>query len=308
VSEALAEIRHLLYARVRRGSRAPHGDGARVALCVEGGAMRGVVSAGMVSALESLGLTGAFDAVYGSSAGAINAAYFLAGQARLGTTIYYEDINNHRFIDLRRALAGRPIVNLGYLMDEIVATRKPLDVSAVVSAPSPLTVMATDTASGAAFAFRYIRSVDELRAALRAGATMPVVAGPPFRYSGGAFLDASLSEPIPITTAEADGCTHILALLTRPDMMRARPSAFDRWFVGPRLRRTSPALADRYLTRAVPYAQVMDSIDRGTGPAGRARVHGLRTDTFVRKLERDARLLRAGARKGHDAAMAAMAG
>ena len=62
--------------------------------------MRGVVSAGMVSALEELGLTHAFDAVYGSSAGAINAAYFLAGQARLGTTIYYEDINNARFIDL----------------------------------------------------------------------------------------------------------------------------------------------------------------------------------------------------------------
>ena len=41
-----------------------------VALAVEGGAMRGVVSAGMVSALEALGLVDAFDAVYGSSAGA----------------------------------------------------------------------------------------------------------------------------------------------------------------------------------------------------------------------------------------------
>jgi predicted acylesterase/phospholipase RssA len=32
--------------------------------------------------------------VYGSSAGAINAAYFLAGQARLGTTVYYEDLED----------------------------------------------------------------------------------------------------------------------------------------------------------------------------------------------------------------------
>ena len=64
-------------------------------------------------------LTDAFDAVYGSSAGAINAAYFLAGQARLGTTIYYEDINNARFISLLRVLGGRPIVNLGFLLDEI---------------------------------------------------------------------------------------------------------------------------------------------------------------------------------------------
>src|SRR6476659_5599828 len=107
-------IAEILLARQARGSRAPHGDGARVALCVEGGAMRGVVSAGMVSALEELGLVDSFDAVYGSSAGAINAAYFLAGQAAFGTTIYVEDINNSRFISLPRLFTGRPIVDLGF--------------------------------------------------------------------------------------------------------------------------------------------------------------------------------------------------
>ena len=45
-------------------------DGARVALVVEGGGMRGAVSAGMVIAIDELGLTGSFDAVYGASAGA----------------------------------------------------------------------------------------------------------------------------------------------------------------------------------------------------------------------------------------------
>src|SRR5579871_2481947 len=93
VTDVTQSIFELLRARADRGSVRPHADGASIALCVEGGAMRGVVSAGMVSALEELGLVTAFDAVYGSSAGAINAAYFLAGQARLGTTIYFEDIN-----------------------------------------------------------------------------------------------------------------------------------------------------------------------------------------------------------------------
>ena len=104
-----ADILDILKRRVATGSRPPHRDGASVALAVEGGAMRGVISAGMVSALEDLGYVHAFDAVYGASAGAINAAYFLAGQARLGTTIYHEDINNRQFIDLRRRApsAGR---------------------------------------------------------------------------------------------------------------------------------------------------------------------------------------------------------
>ena len=68
------------------GKRAP-GDTATLALVVEGGGMRGAVSGGGLQALHDLGLRDAFDVVYGSSAGAINATYFLSGQ-RDGVDIY----------------------------------------------------------------------------------------------------------------------------------------------------------------------------------------------------------------------------
>lgn len=45
----------------------------------------------------------AFDAVYGSSAGAINATYFLSGQ-RDGVRIYTEEIANKDFIDMGRLI------------------------------------------------------------------------------------------------------------------------------------------------------------------------------------------------------------
>jgi predicted patatin/cPLA2 family phospholipase len=48
----------------------------------------------------------AFDAVYGSSAGAINATYFLSGQKN-GVHIYTEEIANEDFIDLRRLFRSR---------------------------------------------------------------------------------------------------------------------------------------------------------------------------------------------------------
>jgi predicted acylesterase/phospholipase RssA len=54
-------------------------DGHRVALVLEGGGMRGVVSAGMVAALERLGMRDAFDLIVGSSAGAINGMALLSG-------------------------------------------------------------------------------------------------------------------------------------------------------------------------------------------------------------------------------------
>src|SRR5881409_3801152 len=77
-------------------------DGRKVALIVEGGAMRGVISCAALMGLEELGMTEAFDEVYGASAGAVNAAYFLARQAAYATTAYYQKINN-----TRRQLAGR---------------------------------------------------------------------------------------------------------------------------------------------------------------------------------------------------------
>lgn len=268
--------------------------------------MRGVISAGMVSALEELGLTGAFDAVYGSSAGAINAAYFLAGQARLGTTIYYEDINNRHFIDLGRMISGRPIVDLGFLLDDVMVRRKPLDADRVLASPAPLTVLTTDVAARRAIALNAFSDRASLMAALRASATMPVVAGPPVDVNGRRCLDASLTEPIPLPTAEADACTHALVLLTRSGGMRPRASAFDRYFVAPRLRRLSPELAASYLERAAPYTALVRSIDAGLGPAGRTRVVGIRVkDLKISKLERRSEILRDGARLGRDAVVQA---
>jgi predicted patatin/cPLA2 family phospholipase len=292
----------ILRARVARGSRAPHQDGASVALAVEGGAMRGVVSAGMVWALEDLGYTHAFDAVYGSSAGAINAAYFLAGQAGMGTTIYFEDINNRSFIDLTRARRGQPIVNLEFLLDDVARRRKRLDFERVLMSRTPLAVLATDVATQRAVAFRNFTDRTQLFGAMRAGATMPIVAGGPFQHEGRLLLDASLTEPIPLPTAESGGHTHIVVLLTRSGLMRPKPSAFDRYFVGPRLRRISPALAASYLTRSRPYSTLIRAIDAGRGLSGTAQVMGIRVPGLhVGKLERRRDVLAAAARQGYTA-------
>jgi predicted patatin/cPLA2 family phospholipase len=292
--------------RHRRGRRPPFSDGASIALVVEGGAMRGVVSAGMVSALESLGLTDGFDGVYGSSAGAINAAYFLAGQASVGTTIYSEDINNHHFIDLRRPMRGRPIVDLGFLIDDVAERRKPLDYARVLAARAPLTVIATDVATGDRAALGPFATAAELRAALRASATMPIFAGRPAVFHGREYYDAGLSEPIPVPTAEAAGHTHVLALLTRPDATPRRTSLFDRWYILPRLRRISPRLAALYRDRGRPYQALLTQIASGHGPAGRALVLGVQPGApAVQILECDrGRLVRA-AERGYRAVMSA---
>ena len=54
-------------------------DEAKLGLAVEGGGMRGVVSASMLTAIDDLGFANCFDEIYACSSGAINAAYYLAG-------------------------------------------------------------------------------------------------------------------------------------------------------------------------------------------------------------------------------------
>lgn len=262
--------------------------------------MRGVIAAGMVSALEDLGLTHAFDGVFGSSAGAICGAYFLAGQAQVGAKIFTEDINNRRFASRLRTFTRWPIVNLSYLLDDVMVGAKPLDTASVLSSKTPLMVVATDVASACTAVLQDFVDGDELRAGLRAGATMPIIAGPPHPFRGRRYFDASLTEPIPLPSADKAGYTHIVVLLTRPRGVPRAVSRFDRLVVGPRLARVSAPLAAGYLARTAPYQSLQDEIASGLSNRG-AVVVGIRPDLTVSKLERDRARLLAGASSGYAA-------
>ena len=71
--------------------------------------MRGCVAAGLASALIDAGLNNCFDEIYGSSAGALVAAYWLPnsfGMVQYECSIYYDlltDKNSKNFIDKTRA-------------------------------------------------------------------------------------------------------------------------------------------------------------------------------------------------------------
>ena len=91
-------------------------DGHRVALVLEGGGMRGVVSAGTTAALERFGLTPCFDLVVGSSAGAINGAALIAGVAREGTATYCGPLASRSFVNPARVLRGRPVIDVNSIL------------------------------------------------------------------------------------------------------------------------------------------------------------------------------------------------
>ncbi|KAJ1489382.1 hypothetical protein T484DRAFT_1780252 [Baffinella frigidus] len=79
--------------RVREGSKpGQRTDNYKIALAIEGGGLRGSVSAGMASAIMHLGMADSFDMVLGSSAGSIVGSYLVA---RAEPAMTYQFFCNH---------------------------------------------------------------------------------------------------------------------------------------------------------------------------------------------------------------------
>ena len=212
----MSEVGQLLAERKRTGSKRGHReDDAHLALVLEGGGMRGVVSIGMASVFEERGYFDAFDSVHGSSAGACGGAYFVARQSSLGASIYYEDINNTEFIDLKRPLFGRPIMNRAFLVDHVMQHVKPLAAELIVGAPGFLNVVVTSADTGEGMVVNTFRSRDHLFDVLRATICLPVIAGRDSMIDGRRFVDGGLAQQIAIPSAIEAGATHVVALMTR---------------------------------------------------------------------------------------------
>jgi len=240
-------------------------DDFKIALAIEGGAMRGVVSSGMVAGLEYLGLLRTFDIIYGTSAGAINGAYFVAKQAAYGTSIYYDDINNAQFMSPLRTLCGDRLVSLEFLFEHVMIKKKPLDWKRVIDSEIELVPVASSLAQAKAVLLRGARSRYDLFLRLKASARIPFVAGPPVRVDGEACVDGGLYASIPFWQALDEGCTHVLALLTRPVGAKlGRTSVLNRYLLSEMLARYNPLLRNAFVDRVTRYARELDWLNTQT--------------------------------------------
>jgi predicted patatin/cPLA2 family phospholipase len=226
----------LIRRRRAEGSRpGERQDGRRVALVIEGGAMRGVVSAGMTAAIEQLGLRDCFDEIHGASSGAFNAAFLLAGQAAYLTTLYQHGFGDPRFVSVLRAVRGGPLFDMDYVITHVWSRRRPLRFDAILASPIDLHCTATDADRAEIVDLTDLRDEDEIKCALRASARLPALAGPPVHFRGLRLLDATLAEAIPVHGAFTTA-TDVLVLQTRPQGIHHAP-----------LSRGIARLTDRYL-------------------------------------------------------------
>jgi predicted patatin/cPLA2 family phospholipase len=308
------EVLRLVQERVRSGSRpGQRDDPYRIALSIEGGGMRGTVSAGMALALHELGLVPGFDAVYGASAGAITGAWLVSSTPE-GLRGWADPDYARTLIRWSALLRGRPVVDVRTLVEVVYQTEFPMDFDSVLASPVEYHPLGTDAETGESTDLRpLIADPVELRLALRASASLPFLAGPPVELRGRRFYDAGVAESVPFRTPLAQGATHVLVLRSRRPLTLDgadrhangspvnRPPRSVRILNRTTLRNESMALRAALLTRRVRTAADVARIIALEAEGKALMVYPPTTTPPVSRLTTDSRLLSGALESGREA-------
>jgi predicted patatin/cPLA2 family phospholipase len=287
-------------------------DDRRVALVIEGGGMRGVVSAGMTAAIEQLGFTNCFDEVHGASAGAFNAAFLLADQASYLTGLYQHGFGNPRFVSVRRVLRGQSLFNMDYVVNEVWRTQRPLHTERILQSAVELHCTATDVETAEIVDLTDLGDDTEIRTAMLASARLPWLSGAPVPFRGRMLFDATLAESVPVHIPRQT-CTDMLVLQTRPHGITHTPlsgsiaNLTDRYLV-----KFNPALVELRRTRSARYDALIGELARqASDPQALPRVGVIRPPAgspMIGQMENRASAMSAAAGHGFRAAWMALEG
>ena len=185
----------------------------KTAFVLEGGAMRGLYSAGVLDVFMQNDIS--TDAIYGVSAGALFGINFKSKQ--IGRAIRYNLKYAHEknYMGLYSLVTTGNIMNKEFCFDKLVNELDKFDFETFDNSPIDFFAVVTNVETGKA---EYIKISDAKAGleALRASGSMPFVS----KYvdiNGAKYLDGAVSDPIPIQKAIDDGYEKIVVILTRPE-------------------------------------------------------------------------------------------
>jgi predicted patatin/cPLA2 family phospholipase len=230
------------------------------ALIVEGGAMRGVFSCGILDHFMAHNFS-PFDSFWGVSAGASNLAAYLANMPGRNLKIYLDYSLRNEFISPTQLVRGGDMMDLDWMWD---ITLKELDIDrAVLSADArPFFLGVTRQDNGQA---EYLTpTIDMLAETMKASSALPILYRNGVALKGIKYVDGGVADAIPVAEAIKRGATKIMVLRSRPVSYRKSKPKFEKLTV--RLLKDHPALVEPMLTRHVRYNQSLELIENP--PAG----------------------------------------
>lgn len=195
------------------------GKKAQTGLVLEGGAMRGIYTAGVLDVFMEHGIT--FDGVIGVSAGALHGCSFVSGQKGRSLRYYMKYRNDRHFMSMWSLLRTGDVVGEKFCYHDIPERLDPYDYEAFLKSNTRFYAVCTNVETGEA---EYIPITDMLGQVdvMRASASMPYVSRI-VHYKEKKLLDGGCADSIPIEAFRRMGYEKNVVVLTRHDGYVKKP-------------------------------------------------------------------------------------
>ena len=190
-------------------------------LVLEGGAMRGLFTAGVLDVMMENGIV--LDGAIGVSEGAVFGCNYQSGQA--GRTLRYNlrFCREWRYCSLRSLLLTGDLYGAEFCYHTLPLQLDKYDYEAYAANPHPFYVVCTDVETGEAVYRHCPRADGEYRDWFRASASMPLVSRV-VETGGRRLLDGGIADSVPIRYFESIGYTRNVVILTQPEGFVKKPS------------------------------------------------------------------------------------
>lgn len=224
------------------------------ALIVEGGAMRGVFSAGILDEFMAHHFY-PFDLYIGVSAGASNLASYLAEKPKRNYQIYTDLCRRREFKSLKRFIRGGHLIDIDWLW-EISDHQFPVDFELINQRQRQFLITVTNVETGQA---EYLSpSTQDMPTALKASSCMPLAYRHPIELYGKKWVDGGVAESLPVKEAYARGAKQIMVLRSNPRNYIKKPYKIAKLL--PFILKDTPQVAKRLQRRYQDYNQAVNFI------------------------------------------------
>lgn len=222
-------------------------------LVLEGGAMRGMFTAGVIDVMMEQGLT--FDGIVGVSAGSSFGCNYKSRQPGRVLRYNLRFGRDPRYIGLKSLLTSGNLVGAEFAYHTLPLQLDIFDSATFESDPTEFHVVCTDVVTGKPVYYIMDRVDYDSLEWLRASASMPVVTRPVRVSDGRLLLDGGISDSIPLQYFHGIGYGRNVVVLTQPRDFRKTPA--PAWLFRLLLRKY-PAVAEAMASRHLMYNSQLD--------------------------------------------------
>ncbi len=228
----------------------------KTALVLEGGAKRGIYTAGVLDVMLEHGLL--VDGVFGVSAGAIHGCSYASMQA--GRSIRYNMKYGHdyRFMSFKSLFLSGNMVDTQFCYHDLPEKLDPYDNDAFMKSGIDFYAVCSNVETGKP---EYIKCKDMFAEIdyIRASASMPLVSQI-VEVGGKKLLDGGIADSIPLKAAENHGFDKNIVVLTRPQGYRKKKASLG-WLIA-WVYRKYPNFVKAFENRHKMYNDELDYIEK----------------------------------------------